>query len=163
MKLCQHTPIRLHSVVLNYTHGQNLFYVVSTEISTEIRFRTKQVQKQCRFHTHSSLALRGVRFQDTPSLAKSENSRMIDRRPQRHDILVFFFSLQKHSDRSCLFLTSSSLQLLEHHAAWFEVLFELPNNFDAPTDYRGRIINFYFLGGGGPANLRNRKVRTREN
>jgi hypothetical protein len=70
---------------------------------------------------------------------------MIDRRPK--DILVFFFSLQKQSDRSCLFLTSSSLQLLEHHAEWFEVLLELPNNFDAPTDYSGQNDTFLFFGG----------------
>lgn len=55
---------------------------------------------------------------------------------------------------------SHPLQSLEHHAAWFEDLFELPNSFDPPTHSRVRVMHFYDRG--ELANSRNRQVQISE-
>jgi hypothetical protein len=71
-------------------------------------------------------------------------------------VLLKFLSLHKHSDGSCCFF---SFNFLENHTVWFEDLFELSKNFDAPIHWRVRVR--YFNRRGDPANFWNREVWVR--
>ena len=70
---------------------------------------------------HPSL-FAGIRFHDSKTSSKSENTRIIDRPSKKKVFLLILvvFSLHKHCDEEQLLLF---LRLLEHHAVWLEHLF----------------------------------------
>ena len=83
--------------------------------------------------------------------ARSENLGLNDRSPQKKSVLVFlvFVSLQKYF---ILFL----FPLFKRNAVWLEELFEL-------STILMLLSSDVLLFRGGPANLQNCEVRTREN
>ena len=74
-------------------------------------------------------------------------------------ISVVFTVLLFFTETLCSELLLLSLHL---HAVWLEDQFKLSNNFYALFRWRVWAMCFYFWGGGTPANLRNREVRTHE-
>ena len=92
---------------------------------------------------HPSL-FAGIRFHDSKTLSKNENTWITDRSSKKQcfsNFSGFFFAQTLWWGTTLLFL-----QLLEHHAVWLEHLFQSSNILYACVHLTARVMYFYSRG-----------------